>query len=276
MFSGSPPRSGDAPLLWMELFDHAAQESIDSSSFREIDDAVSAFDDFGRAGKIHSSAEPCAGHEFERIRFPLFTCETMICPDQNSAELRYSLTAPISTPPPGRSVSTSITSACSRNSRAAVRCCGVLLHRDHRGSGIHRDPSPDRLARLQRLHRRHQADQGVHRRQRPAQGQGQHGHRTRGRCDGNRRPRRSRSCCFPAMAISARWSRRCSAVASASPWCRRLRASRRWLADELRRQADVFIDLADLQTKIGREPGERSAARDGWIATGKPGIYRKI
>jgi len=44
MFSGTPPRSGDAPLLWMELFDHAEQKSMDSSSFREVHDALSAFD----------------------------------------------------------------------------------------------------------------------------------------------------------------------------------------------------------------------------------------
>ncbi|HYW63951.1 MAG TPA: NYN domain-containing protein [Bradyrhizobium sp.] len=30
-------------------------------------------------------------------------------------------------------------------------------------------------------------------------------------------------------------------------------------ADELRRQADVFIDLTDLQSKIGRDPAERPA-----------------
>ena len=41
------------------------------------------------------------------------------------------------------------------------------------------------------------------------------------------------------------------------------------LADELRRQADVFIDLAELQIKIGREPGERSAVRDGLLPRGK-------
>ncbi len=29
------------------------------------------------------------------------------------------------------------------------------------------------------------------------------------------------------------------------------------IADDLRRQADVFIDLVDLQPKIGRDPGER-------------------
>ena len=29
------------------------------------------------------------------------------------------------------------------------------------------------------------------------------------------------------------------------------------IADELRRQADVFTDLAELQSKIGRDPSER-------------------
>jgi uncharacterized LabA/DUF88 family protein len=31
------------------------------------------------------------------------------------------------------------------------------------------------------------------------------------------------------------------------------------VADELRRQADVFTDIITLQSKIGREPGERAA-----------------
>ncbi len=34
------------------------------------------------------------------------------------------------------------------------------------------------------------------------------------------------------------------------------------IADELRRQADVFIDLRDLQSKIGRDPSERYASRE--------------
>jgi uncharacterized LabA/DUF88 family protein len=34
------------------------------------------------------------------------------------------------------------------------------------------------------------------------------------------------------------------------------------VADELRRQTDVFIDLKDLQSKIGREPSTRSVARE--------------
>jgi hypothetical protein len=55
MFSGAPPRSDDAPLLWMELFDHAAQSSLDSASFREIHDALSAFDIFVAQAKPNSA-----------------------------------------------------------------------------------------------------------------------------------------------------------------------------------------------------------------------------
>ena len=34
------------------------------------------------------------------------------------------------------------------------------------------------------------------------------------------------------------------------------------IADELRRQADVFLDLLELQPKIGRDPSERQAPRE--------------
>ncbi len=34
------------------------------------------------------------------------------------------------------------------------------------------------------------------------------------------------------------------------------------VADELRRQADQFIDLADLEAEIGRDPAERESRRD--------------
>ncbi|WP_027516313.1 NYN domain-containing protein [Bradyrhizobium sp. WSM1417] len=34
------------------------------------------------------------------------------------------------------------------------------------------------------------------------------------------------------------------------------------IADELRRQADVFTDLIELQSKVGRDPSERPAPRD--------------
>jgi uncharacterized LabA/DUF88 family protein len=34
------------------------------------------------------------------------------------------------------------------------------------------------------------------------------------------------------------------------------------IADELRRQADVFMDLVELQSKVGRDPSERPAPRE--------------
>jgi uncharacterized LabA/DUF88 family protein len=34
------------------------------------------------------------------------------------------------------------------------------------------------------------------------------------------------------------------------------------VADELRRQADVFVDVADLKSKLGRDPSERPGARE--------------
>jgi hypothetical protein len=34
------------------------------------------------------------------------------------------------------------------------------------------------------------------------------------------------------------------------------------IADELRRQADVFSDLVELKSKIGRDPSERPAPRE--------------
>ena len=35
------------------------------------------------------------------------------------------------------------------------------------------------------------------------------------------------------------------------------------VADELRRQADEFIDLAQLMSRIGRDPGERAMRTEG-------------
>jgi hypothetical protein len=46
MFNASSSWPGDAPPLWIELFDHDAQISIDSRSCREIDDAMAAFDEW--------------------------------------------------------------------------------------------------------------------------------------------------------------------------------------------------------------------------------------
>jgi hypothetical protein len=44
MFDSSPASPGDAPRLWMELFDHDAKMSIDGCTCHGIDDAVSAFE----------------------------------------------------------------------------------------------------------------------------------------------------------------------------------------------------------------------------------------
>jgi hypothetical protein len=45
MFNASSTWPGDAPSLWIELFDHGARVSVDSCSCREIDEAVAAFDE---------------------------------------------------------------------------------------------------------------------------------------------------------------------------------------------------------------------------------------
>jgi hypothetical protein len=46
MFDVSPDSATDAPLFWLELFDHEAKSSVDSCSCTEIAQAVTIFDDF--------------------------------------------------------------------------------------------------------------------------------------------------------------------------------------------------------------------------------------
>jgi hypothetical protein len=43
------------------------------------------------------------------------------------------------------------------------------------------------------------------------------------------------------------------------------------VADELRRQADVFLDIVELQSKIGRDPAERAAREARGPRGGGPG-----
>jgi hypothetical protein len=45
MFDVSPD-SADAPLFWLELFDHETKSSVDSCGCTEIAQAVTIFDDF--------------------------------------------------------------------------------------------------------------------------------------------------------------------------------------------------------------------------------------
>ena len=127
--------------------------------------------------------------------------------------------------------------------REGLSAARLLLYGSGGRSGIFLDPPADRLARLQRLYGGHQADQGIRRRNRPAQDQGQHGHRARCPCHGNGSTTSTISSSSPAMATSARWSRPSSARAARSASSRRLSSQPPMIADELRRQADHFVDL---------------------------------
>jgi hypothetical protein len=53
MFDVSPDSATDAPLFWLELFDHATKSSVDSCSCTEIARAVTVFDDFVSLAKKH-------------------------------------------------------------------------------------------------------------------------------------------------------------------------------------------------------------------------------
>jgi hypothetical protein len=46
MFNALSTSPGDAPPLWIELFDHGDRVSVDGCGCREIDEAVAAFDEF--------------------------------------------------------------------------------------------------------------------------------------------------------------------------------------------------------------------------------------
>jgi hypothetical protein len=62
MFNASSTRPGDVPPLWIELFDHDAQMSLDSYICREIDDAVAAFDELRTdAETLNEVCRPGAG-----------------------------------------------------------------------------------------------------------------------------------------------------------------------------------------------------------------------
>ena len=73
-------------------------------------------------------------------------------------------------------------------------------------------------------------------------------------------------CCSPATAISVRWSRPCSAAVCASPSSSTVTTQPPMVADELRRQADIFTDIVELQSKIGRDPSERAPPANHGVA----------
>ena len=91
-----------------------------------------------------------------------------------------------------------------------------LLHGACRGSGIFLDPAADRLARLQRLRRRDEADEGIRRLDGPPQGQRQYGYRACRSMPWRWPSISMTSSCSPAMAIFARSWKHCSARACAS------------------------------------------------------------
>jgi hypothetical protein len=61
MFERSLPGSSDAPLFWMELFDHHAKASVDSFSCQKIEDAVPLFQGF--VSQAEYSNESSRGEE---------------------------------------------------------------------------------------------------------------------------------------------------------------------------------------------------------------------
>jgi len=82
-----------------------------------------------------------------------------------------------------------------------------------------------------------------------------------GGCDGNSPGRSTRSCYFLATAISAPWSKPCNVVGVRVTVISTISSHPPMIADELRRQADVFIDLMDLRFKFGRDPSDRPPPR---------------
>jgi hypothetical protein len=57
MFEVAQADAADAPLFWMELFDHERQSSLDSCTCHLIEAAVAAFEDFVSQAK-RSSERP--------------------------------------------------------------------------------------------------------------------------------------------------------------------------------------------------------------------------
>jgi hypothetical protein len=58
MFEGWQISSADAPLFWMELFDHHAQATVDGYSCHEIKDAVTVFQNFISQAKCSNEPSP--------------------------------------------------------------------------------------------------------------------------------------------------------------------------------------------------------------------------
>ena len=71
------------------------------------------------------------------------------------------------------------------------------------------------------------------------------------------------SCCSPAMAISALWSKRLQRKGKRVSVVSTIRSQPPMIADELRRQVDNFIEMDDLSDVIGRAPRPRPDGEGG-------------
>jgi len=69
----------------------------------------------------------------------------------------------------------------------------------------------------------------------------------------------TRWCCSQATATSARWWKRLQRRGVHVTVVSTISSQPPMIADELRREADVFTDLVELKSKIARDPSERGA-----------------
>lgn len=63
IFETSQTNSADAPLFWMELFDHDGQLSVDSCCCYAIEGAVTAFEAFVSQAKCSNECSPQEGSQ---------------------------------------------------------------------------------------------------------------------------------------------------------------------------------------------------------------------
>ena len=122
----------------------------------------------------------------------------------------------------------------------------------------------------------HQADQGIHRRARPPQDQGQYGYRARHRRDGDGASISIISCCSRATAISAA-GRGGAAQGRARAGSRPMRSRRRWSPTNCAARPTNSSNLpVQLATKIGRDPGERQERRSATRSAVRHPPYRQL
>lgn len=63
MFEPRQTGSAEAPLFWIELFDHVEQSSLDSCGCYVMEDAIAAFETFVSNATCSDEHSPCGDHE---------------------------------------------------------------------------------------------------------------------------------------------------------------------------------------------------------------------